>query len=86
MPSFTAARKANGNFFCDAKKINGYHHTLTVWENKSKMIDYLNGKHHALAMKNFRSIGTGSVHGYEDKILPCWDDAIKKWKENFKEI
>ena len=86
MPSFTAARKANGNLFCDAKKTNGYHHTLTAWENKSKMIDYLKGKHHALAMKNFRSIGTGSVHGYEDKILPNWDDAIKKWKENFKEI
>ena len=86
MPSFTAARKANGNLFCDAKKINGYHHTLTAWENKSKMIDYLRGKHHALAMKNFRFIGTGSVHGYEDKILPNWDDAIKKWKENFKEI
>ena len=29
------------------------------------MMDYLRGKHHALAMKNFRSIGTGSVYGYE---------------------
>ena len=86
MPSFTAARKANGNLFCEAKKINRYHHTLTACENKSKMIDYLKGKHHALAMKNFRYIGTGSVHGYEDKIIPNWDDAIKKWKENFKEI
>ena len=86
MPSFTAARKANGNLFCEAKKINRYHHTLTAWENKSKMIDYLKGKQHALAMKNFRYIGTCSVHGYEDKIIPNWDDAIKKLKENFKEI
>ena len=86
MPSFTAARKASGNLLCDAKKINGYHHTLTSWENKSKMIDYLKGKHHALAMKNFRSIGTGSVYGYEDDLIPSWEEALKKWKENFKEI
>ena len=67
------------------KKINKYHHTLTVWENRSKMMEYLRGKHHALAMKNFKAIGTGSVYGYEDKIAPSWDQAIKKWKENFKE-
>ena len=86
IPSFAAARKANGNLFCDSKKINKYHHTLTAWKNKSKMKDYLRGKHHALAMKNFRFIGTGSVHGYEDNVVPSWEEAIKKWKENFKEI
>jgi hypothetical protein len=37
-------------------------------------------------MKNFRSLGTGSVYGYEDDNIPSWEDAIKKWKENFKEI
>ena len=56
------------------KKINKYYHTLTGWENKNKMIDYLRGKHHAMAMKNFRSIGTG-VHGYEDDLI---------WEENRK--
>ena len=86
MPSFTAARKANGNLFCEAKKINKYHHTLTAWENKSKMMDYLRGKHHSSAMKNFRSIGTGSVYGYENDLIPSWEDAIKKWQENYKEI
>ena len=86
LPSFTAARKANGNLFCDSKKINKYHHTLTAWENRSKMIYYLRGKHHSSAMKNFRSIGTGSVYGYEDDLIPSWEDALKKWKENFKEI
>ena len=29
-PSFVAARKANGNLFCDSKKINEYYHTLTA--------------------------------------------------------
>ena len=86
LPSFTAARKANGNLFCDSKKINNYYHTLTAWENRSKMMDYLRGKHHSSAMKNFRSIGTGSVYGYEDDLIPSWKDALKKWKENFKEI
>ena len=85
-PSFAAARKANGNLFCDSKNINKYYHTLTAWENKNMMMDYLRGKHHALAMKNFRSIGTGSVYGYEDDLMPSWEDAIKKQKQNFKEI
>ena len=85
IPSFAAARKAKGNLFCEAKKINKYHHTLTVWENKIKMMDYLRVKHHALAMKNFETIGTSAVQGHENKIAPSWDEAIKKWKENFKE-
>jgi hypothetical protein len=29
-PSFAAARKTNGNLFCDSKKINKYYHTLTA--------------------------------------------------------
>ena len=37
-PSFAAARKANGNLFCE-KKINKYYHTLTAWENKNKMME-----------------------------------------------
>ena len=32
IPSFAAARKANRNLFCDAKKIDNCHHTLTAWE------------------------------------------------------
>ena len=32
------------------------------------------------------SIGTGSVYGYEDDLIPSWEDAINKWEENFKEI
>ena len=49
------------------------------------MMDYLRVKHHALAMKNFKTIGTSAVYGHENKIAPSWDEAIKKWKENFKE-
>ena len=60
--------------------------TLTAWKNKNKMMDYLRGKHHALAMKNFRSIGTGSVYGYEDDSMPNWEDAIKKWKLNWDKV
>tara|TARA_B100001094_G_scaffold59445_1_gene54908 strand:- start:283 stop:612 length:330 start_codon:yes stop_codon:yes gene_type:complete len=86
VPSFTAARKASGNLFCESRKINKYHHTLTAWQNRYKMMDFLRGKHHSSAMKNFRSLGTGSVYGYEDDNIPSWEDAIKRWKENFKEI
>ncbi|MDC0901394.1 hypothetical protein OAR91_00230 [Candidatus Pelagibacter sp.] len=86
IPSFNTAKKTNGNLFCEAKKIDGYHHTLTVWENKNKMMDFFRSKHHTIAIKNFRSIGKGSVYGYEQNTMPNWEEAIKKWKENFREI
>ena len=52
-PSFAAARKANGNLFCDSKKINKYYHTLTAWENKNKMMDYLRGKTSCVGNEEF---------------------------------
>ena len=67
--AFIAAQKSRmGICFVTQKEINkllSYSNCLGRIENK--MMDYLRGKHHALAMKNFKSIGTGSVYGYEGR-------------------
>ena len=47
---------------------------------------YLRGKAHSKAMKNFSLIGTGSTYGYEGDQIPSWEEAVKTWKENFKEV
>ena len=86
IPSFIDAKKANGNIFCDQKKIEDYHHTLTAWKDKTYMLNYIKGKAHSKAMKNFKLIGTGSTFGYESDQIPNWDEALNKWKENFKQI
>ena len=57
-----------------------YHHTLTAWKDRNMMIQYLTGKDHAKAMKNFRSIATGSAYGYEGDQMPSWKEAIEQWQ------
>ena len=49
------------------------------------MIHYLTSKHHAKAMKNFRSIGTGSVYGYEGDQMPILGRCNRKMEKNYKE-
>ena len=50
-------------------------------EIRNMMIQYLRSKVHAKAMKNFRSIATGSTYGYEgDQHTKSWKEAIKLWQ------
>ena len=86
LPSFTAARKANGNLFCESQKINKYHHTLTAWKNKSKMKDYLRGKRHALAMKNFRFIDRNRKFFSKNPRLSMMVHIFDKMKNDRKKL
>ena len=49
------------------------------------MTKYLMSKPHAKAMKNFRSIATGSTYGYEGSKIPSWKEALELWQKNYKE-
>jgi len=49
-------------------------------------MSYIRSKFHLKAMKNFQSIGTGSTFGFEGNEIPNWNEALKIWKDNFKEI
>jgi hypothetical protein len=83
--AFRAAQKAEGNLFCEVKSANGYQHTITAWKNRNFMMKYLMCKPHAKAMKNFRSIATGSTYGYESDQIPSWNEALELWQKNYKE-
>lgn len=80
MPSFTQAREAEGNVLTEARKIDGVHHTLTVWTSETAMKRFLYRGAHRKAIKTFPKIATGSTCGYSSSQIPSWDEAVAYWK------
>ena len=80
IPSKVQADGAPGNLYVDVKKINGIHHTLSAWESKSAMKNYIYSGPHKLAINVFRKIATGKTFGYESNSLPSWDEVHELWK------
>lgn len=77
--SFSQAARAPRNLSTDACKVDRVHHTLTVWTSREAMLTYLRSGAHLKAMKAFRSIGTGKVHGYHTDKAPSWREALAIW-------
>lgn len=76
IPSFRQAQTAKGNLHSAVKKINGYQCTLTAWENRDIMLEFLRTGPHLKAMKAFNSIATGKTYGYDSETLPSWNEAF----------
>jgi heme-degrading monooxygenase HmoA len=75
------ADKAAGMLQSEVQKINGIHHTITIWESKQHMKAFLYSGAHAAAIKNFRKIATGKTFGYESKTVPTLDEVHQLWME-----
>jgi len=82
MRSFKQAKKAEGNLHCALNNVNGVHHTLTAWESKKHMQQYIYSGAHKKAIVGFRRIATGKTLGYEGDELPSWEEAHKIWQKN----
>lgn len=82
VPSFEQARKAKGNKQTQTTTRNGFHHTLTVWDSKKSMLNYLYTGSHKRAIANFRWMATGKTYGYVSVSVPNWDEAIKVWDKH----
>ena len=80
VPSKIQAERAPGNLYLAIKTINGIHHTLTAWESKEAMRQYIYSGPHRLAIKVFRKIATGRTFGYDSKALPSWEEVHEIWK------
>lgn len=76
IPSKIQADRSPGALFVDVRTVDSYHHTLTVWENKKAMLAYMTSGAHKNAMKNFKSVGTGKVYGFESEAVPSWEEAL----------
>jgi hypothetical protein len=77
IPSYNQARNAEGNRYCSVKKIQGYQCTLTAWDSREAMLDFMRSGAHLEAMKVFPGIATGKIFGYEFDTIPDWKEAFE---------
>jgi hypothetical protein len=77
IPTFRQAQTAKGNKHSAVKKVNGYQCTITAWENREIMLEFMRSGTHLKAMKAFHSMATGKTYGYEAEAIPSWEEAFK---------
>jgi hypothetical protein len=80
IPSFRQAQTAPGNLFCQTKKIEGFQCTLTAWESRDQMLQFMRSGIHLKAMKLFPKIAVGRTYGYEADEIPNWQVAYSLLK------
>ena len=73
------AQSAPGCLTANARSIDGYHHTLSVWESEADMNRYLVSGAHLRAMQSFSKIATGKTYGATMDAAPDWATAHDLW-------
>ena len=76
IPSYKQAQLAKGNLHCSVKRIKGYQCTVTAWENREMMLDFMRNGAHLKALQAFHKIATGKTYGYEAEEIPNWKEAF----------
>lgn len=80
--SFRQARRAPGLIRIEARRIAGVHHTLTVWENRAAMLDFIHSGAHRRAIAAFRGMATGKTFGFETDSPPDWAQVHALWRDH----
>ena len=76
IPSYRQAQTAKGNLHSSVKRIKGYQCTVTAWENREMMLEFMRNGAHLKAMQAFHKIATGKNYGYEAEVIPDWNEAF----------
>ncbi|MFM6935310.1 MAG: hypothetical protein ACKOXP_07685 [Flavobacteriales bacterium] len=84
IPSFRQAQTAKGNLSLNAKRIQGYQCTVTSWESREMMLDFMRSGAHLEAMKQFHKIATGRTYGYDSEHVPTLEEAFQLLMEKGK--
>jgi hypothetical protein len=85
IPSFAQAQSAKGNISVSAKRIKGYQCTITTWESREVMLDFMRSGAHMKAMKQFHNIATGRTFGFESDHVPNHIEAFELLMEKGKD-
>jgi hypothetical protein len=85
IPSFAQAQSSKGNFSVSAKRIKGYQCTVTSWESREVMLEFMRSGAHFEAMKQFHKIATGRTYGYESDTVPTAEEAFRLLMEKGKD-
>lgn len=62
------------------------HSTMSLWDERKSMLQFLRGPVHLDAIKVFDKIGTGRIYGYEADQLPNWDEAETLLREEGRSV
>ena len=81
VPVFKQAISSAGILFCDARSVDGFHHTSIAWKTKKDMRKFVLSPTHRKVMKIFPKIAKGSTIGYETDKMPTWDEALLMWRK-----
>lgn len=65
--------------------MHGYQCTVSAWESREVMLEFMRSGAHLKAMKAFNSIATGRTYGYESESIPSWDEAYNLLQEKGKD-
>lgn len=85
VPSFRQAQTAKGNLSLSAKRIKGYQCTVTSWESREVMLEFMRSGAHLEAIKQFHKIATGRTYGYESDQVPTAEEAFRLLMEKGKD-
>ena len=84
IPSFRQAHTAPGILHSQVKKVKEYQCTITAWESRELMLNFMRSGAHLKAMKAFHQIATGPTYGYESESIPSWEQAYALLMEKGK--
>jgi hypothetical protein len=77
-PIVPQAKRTPGNVLTKTTMRNRINYTVTVWESRKHMLQFMRSGAHAIAMREERSLGIfAQTYGYEGDDVPEWDEAIQ---------
>ena len=82
VPLFQLAQKSPGNIHTERFTYQGYYHTLTAWESRDAMMDYVYSSAHQKAIDLYDVLGEGLTCHYESEEIPSSQDALDYWNAN----
>ncbi|GKY90446.1 hypothetical protein MPSEU_000018400 [Mayamaea pseudoterrestris] len=81
-PCVPQAKKTPGNVSTGTTACRSFYYTLTVWESRESMVEFLRSGAHIKAIRQSRKIGIfGQTYGYETNDIPNWNEAITLLQE-----
>ena len=78
--SMAQARREPSCRFAEARTVDGFHHTLTVWDSAAAAAAYGQSGAHRAAAAVFSKIATGAVYHGDARQRPEWTEALSLWR------
>jgi quinol monooxygenase YgiN len=82
VPLFQLAQKSAGNIHAERFTHQGYYHTITAWESRDAMMEYVYSPAHQKAIDLYDVLGEGLTCHYQSEEIPSSKDALDYWRAN----